>query len=135
MSWLLTGAVLLTGVISASNQINAVEAQKLELDKSAEEEELSADSRELARRQRLNKALSANIVGVSTSGMSGEGTPQSIALDNARTASISEGLEGLSSRLKASQLRRQGRTARSAGRVQAASTLLNTGVRTGQLSG
>ena len=133
MSWLIT-AVVVTGVVSARMQSNAGKAQEIELEKAAEQEEMAADARELGRRQQLNKALSANIVGLSTSGMTGEGTPESIALDNARTASISEGLEGLSSRLKQSQLRRQASTAGSTGNIQAASTLLNTGVKAMALS-
>ncbi|MGB1304009.1 hypothetical protein [Pseudoalteromonas marina] len=135
MSYIIVGAVIVTGAISANNQRNAGKAQQIELEQAAEEEKLSSEARELGRRQQLNKALSANIVSQAMSGTSGEGTPQSIALDNARTASISEGLEGLSSRLKRSQLKRQGANARNQGNTQAASTLLSTAVKTQQLSG
>ncbi len=135
MSYFIVGSVLVSGAISANQQKNAAEADKIEFERAAEIEKISAEGRELARRQQLNKALAANIVGVSTSGTSGEGTPQSIALANAKTASISEGLEGLSSRLKQSQLKRQASNIGSAGNTQAASTLLNTAIKTQQLSG
>ena len=129
--------LLLLGASLASTtvlQINEGEQQKIDLDKQAEEEKLSAESRELGRRQKLNDVLAANIVGVSTSGMSGEGTPESIALANARQASASEGLESLTTRLKQDQLKRQGKDAVRSGRLAATSTLLKGAVQGAQLS-
>ena len=125
MSWLIT-AVVVTGAVTATAQIRAGQAQEIELEKAAEEEKITAESRELARRQQLNKILASNVVGQAVSGIAGEGTPESLALASARQASISEGLEGLSSRLKQAQLRRRAATARTTGRLQAASTLLST---------
>ncbi len=129
--------LLLLGASIASTtvlQINEGEQQKIDLDKQAEEEKLSAEVRELGRRQKLNDVLAANIVGVSTSGMSGEGTPESIALANARQASASEGLESLTTRLKQDQLKRQGKDAVRSGRLAATSTLLKDAVQGAQLS-
>ena len=86
--------------VQANQQKNAAEAQKFEFERQAEEEKISAEGEELTRRQRLNKVLAANVVSQSISGMSGEGTPESIALESAKQAPISEGVEGLSDRLK-----------------------------------
>lgn len=127
MSWLIT-AVVVSGALVAKGQIDTAKAQEIDFEQQAEQEKISAEGRELQRRQQLNKVLSANIVGVSTSGISGEGTPASIALESAKQASISEGIEGLSSRLKRAQLKRQGKNVRAAGNIQAASTLLKSGI-------
>ena len=128
MSFLLI-ATLAAGALQARGQQVAGAQQKIEFEKAAEQEKLSAEAQELERRQKLNKALSANIVGLATSGISGEGTPASIALENAEQASASEGLEGLSSRLKQAQLKRQGSNAYAQGNMAAASTLLQTGTK------
>jgi len=133
MTWLIT-AVVVSGVVTARAAQVVGEEKKIELEKAAEEEKLSAESQELQRRQQLNKVLAANQVAGVTSGISGEGTPQSIALATARTASASEALEGLSSRLKQAQLRRQGRSARTGGRLAATSTLLKSGIQIAGLS-
>ena len=61
------------------------------------------------------------------SGISGEGTPASIALASAERASLSESTIGLSEKLKQAQLRRQASSAKQAGYAQAASTLLKGG--------
>ena len=136
--WVITSSILKVATVAAVGlaakaQINGGKAQQIELESQADQEKISAESRELQRRQQLNKVLSANIVGQATSGMTGEGTPQSISLASAKQVSISEGIEGLSSRLKQSQLRRQGRNAYSAGKLQAASTLIKGGVRIAEL--
>lgn len=127
--------LLAATAVSTVSQVRAGQRDKIELDKAAEEEKLSAESKELARREQLNKVLAANAVAGVTSGISGEGTPQSIALDTARTASTSEALEGLSSRLKQAQLRRQGRSASTGGKLAAASTLLKGGTRAAEIIG
>jgi len=124
-----------TTAVTAVSQVRAGQADKIELDQQAEQEKLAAEAKELSRRQQLNKVLAANAVGQSMSGISGEGTPQSISLATARTASSSEALEGLSSRLRQAQLRRQGRRAVRGGKLAAASTLLQAGVQGASLSG
>lgn len=120
-------------VLTVKGQIDSVKSQEIEFERQAEEEKISAEGRELQRRQKLNKVLAANIVGVSTSGISGEGTPASIALESAKQASLSEGIEGLSTRLKQAQLKRQGKNVRAAGNIQAASTLLKGGFEASKL--
>jgi hypothetical protein len=132
MTWVVVGVAVVGGLVQAESQKNIADAQAFELDRQAEQEKISAEGLELQRRQKLNKVLAANVVGLSTSGISGEGTPASIALGSAQQASISEGLEGLSSRLKQAQLKRQSINATRTGQAQRASTLLTTGVRAAQ---
>lgn len=120
-------------VLTVKGQIDSAKSQEIEFERQAEEEKISAEGRELQRRQKLNKVLAANIVGVSTSGISGEGTPASIALESAKQSSLSEGIEGLSTRLKQAQLKRQGKNVRAAGNIQAASTLLKGGFEASKL--
>ena len=111
--------------LSAYGQIEAGKAQQEALERQAEQEKIAAEGRELQRRQELNKVLASNIVGMSTSGMTGEGTPASIALESAKQIGTSEGMIGLSDRLRQAQLRRQGAMARGTAGIQAASTLLS----------
>ena len=119
------GATLgLTTGLSARGQYISGKTQEIELKRQAEEERLAAQSRELQRREELNRALAANVVGQAMSGISGEGTPASISLASAKKASLSEGTIGLSDKLKQAQLRRQASSARQAGYLQAGSTLL-----------
>ena len=119
------GATLgLTTGLSARGQYISGKTQEIELKRQAEEERLAAQSRELQRREELNRVLAANIVGQSMSGIAGEGTPASISLASAKKASLSEATIGLSEKLKQAQLRRQASSARQAGYLQAGSTLL-----------
>lgn len=111
--------------LSTYGQIEAGKAQQEALERQAEQEKIAAEGRELQRRQELNKVLASNIVGMSTSGMKGEGTPASIALESAKQIGTSEGMIGLSDRLRQAQLRRQGAMARGTAGIQAASTLLS----------
>ena len=101
--------------------------QEDELKRQAEQEKLAAQSRELQRRQELNRALAANMVSMGQSGLAGEGTPASIALASAKQVGISEGAISLTEKLRQAQLRRQGSMAAQTGKLQAASTLLQTG--------
>ena len=91
MSFYLVGAVVLSAVVGVTAERKATAADKIELKRQADEEKLSAEGQEIERRQRLNKVLAANIVGQASSGISGEGTPESIALGSAKKASASEG--------------------------------------------
>ena len=128
MTWLVTAIAITAtaGAVSARTSYVAGKTQEIELNRQAEEERLAAQSRELQRREELNRALASNVVGQSMSGISGEGTPASIALASAKKAGFSESVIGLSEKLKQAQLRRQGRAAKSTGYIQAASTLLST---------
>ena len=137
MSWVITAMAVATaasGVVSARSQYIAGKTQEVELKRQAEEERLAAQSRELQRREELNRALAANVVGQSMSGISGEGTPASIASASAEKASLSEATISLSDKLKQAQLRRQASSAKQAGYLAATSTLLKTGVETVQIA-
>jgi len=123
-----------SGAVSARSQYVAGKTQEIELNRQAEEERISAQSRELQRREQLNKALAANVVGQAMSGISGEGTPASLALASAERASLSEATIGLSDKLKQAALRRQAKSAKKTGYLQAASTLLKTGAQVAQLA-
>ena len=124
MVWVITAIAIATPIVAARGQYVAGKTQEIELNRQAEEERLGAQSRELQRREELNRALAANVVGQSMSGISGEGTPASIALASAKKAGLSEATIGLSEKLKQAQLRRQGRSARQAGYLASTSTLL-----------
>lgn len=121
MSWV----ILATAVIGAHQQYQSGKAQQIELETQAEQEKINAEGKELQRRQQLNDVLASNIASLSSSGISSEGTPQSISLESAKMASISEGMISLSDKLKRAQLIRQGKTAKRVGRTQAVSTLLS----------
>ena len=134
MSWVITAIALTAtaGAVSARGQYVAGKTQEIELKRQAEEERMAAQSRELQRREELNRALASNVVGQAMSGISGEGTPASIALASAERASLSEATIGLSEKLKQAQLRRQASSAKQAGYLAATSTLLKTGAQAAQ---
>jgi len=136
MSWVITAIALTAtaGAVSARGQYVAGKTQEIELKRQAEEERMAAQSRELQRREELNRALASNVVGQAMSGISGEGTPASIALASAERASLSEATIGLSEKLKQAQLRRQASSAKQAGYLAATSTLLKTGAQAAQLA-
>ena len=125
---------IIAALIAASTAVQvygALEAgkdQEAALKTQAEEERVAAESRELERQQKLNKALAANAVGMGMSGIKAEGTPASIALQSAKNIGLSEGMTKLSDRLAQAQLRRQAATAASAAKIGAASTLLRGSV-------
>ena len=120
--------------ITAKLQYDAGKTQQHELDRQADQEKIGAEGRELQRREKLNDVLASNIVSLSGSGISGEGTPQSVSLESAKKASLSEGMIGLSDKLRQAQLRRQGKAAKRQGTVQAGSTLLRGGIDTARLA-
>ena len=124
---------LVAGGVSAYGQVQAGKAQAQQLKEQAKQEELAAQSQELARRQELNRALAANVAALSTAGISGEGTPASLALESAKQAGLSEMTIDLSERLRRSSLERQAKTARQTAGIAAASTLLQSGVQASQL--
>ena len=136
MSWVITAIALTAtaGAVSARGQYVAGKTQEIELKRQAEEERMAAQSRELQRREELNRALAANVVGQAMSGISGGGTPASIALASAERASLSEATIGLSEKLKQAQLRRQASSAKQTGYLAATSTLLKTGAQAAQLA-
>ena len=122
---------LLSGAVGAYGQVQAGKAQKTQLREQAKQEELAAQSQELARRQELNRALAANVAALSTAGISGEGTPASLALESAKQAGLSEMTIDLSERLRRSALERQAKSG--AADLGAAGSLLGGAVKALQL--
>jgi hypothetical protein len=114
--------------VQVYSQLEAGKDQEAALKTQAEEERVAAESRELERQQKLNKALAANAVGMGMSGIKTEGTPSSISLQSSKNVGLSEGRINLSDRLAQAQLRRQASTAASAAKIGAASTLLSGAV-------
>ena len=112
---------------SVYGTVQAGKAQQDAFREQAEQEKIAAEGRELQRKQELNKVLAANAVSASMSGVTGEGTPASIALSSAKQIGSSEGMIGLSEKLKRAQLRRQGDNARATANISATSTLLTSG--------
>tara|TARA_R100001463_G_scaffold11624_3_gene32390 strand:- start:1254 stop:1673 length:420 start_codon:yes stop_codon:yes gene_type:complete len=123
-----------SGGVSAYGQVQAGKAQKMQLREQAKQEELAAQSQELQRRQELNRALAANVAALSTAGISGEGTPASLALESAKQAGLSEMTIDLSERLRRASLERQAKVATQQAGFAAASTLLKSGVQAAQLA-
>ena len=129
MSFAIVAAVA-TIAGTATSVYGTVQAGKAQQDafrEQAEQEKIAAEGRELQRKQELNKVLAANAVSASMSGVTGEGTPASIALSSAKQIGSSEGMIGLSEKLKRAQLRRQGDNARATANISATSTLLKAG--------
>ena len=124
---------LVAGGVGAYGQVQAGKAQAQQLKEQAKQEEFAAQSQELQRRQELNRALAANVAALSTAGISGEGTPASLALASAKQVALSEATIDLSERLRRSSLERQAKTARQTAGIAAASTLLQSGVQASQL--
>jgi hypothetical protein len=127
MSWVITALAVTSAAVSARASYVSGRVQEDELKRQAEQEKVAAQSRELQRRQELNRALAANVVGQGQMGIAGEGTPASIALASAQQAGISEGAMSLTEKLRQAQLRRSGSAAAQTGKLQAASTLLKAG--------
>ena len=123
-----------SGGVSAYGQVQAGKAQKVALKEQAKQEELAAQSQELQRRQELNRALAANVAALSTAGISGEGTPASLALESAKQVGLSEMTIDLSERLRRASLERQAQTAKGTAYIGAASTLLSGGAKAAQLA-
>ena len=117
--------------VGAYGQVQAGKAQEQQLKEQAKQEELAAQSQELQRRQELNRALAANVAALSTAGISGEGTPASLALESARQAGLSEMTIDLSERLRRSALERKAKSG--ATDFKAAGSLLGGAVEALQL--
>ncbi len=132
--WVITAIAVAGAGVSAYGQVQAGKAQEEQMKEQAKQEEFAAQSQELQRRQELNRALAANAAALSTAGISGEGTPASLALASAEQVGLSEATIDLSERLRRSALIRQGKQEAQLGKIQAASTLLKGGVQASQLA-
>jgi len=126
--YLIVAATIATVVgtgVSVYGQVQAGKVQEDALKEQARQEQIAAEGRELERQQQLSKALAANTVGLAAGNIGMEGTPASIALESAKNIGMSEGMIGMSDRLAQAQLKRQGKNAKSAAKLQAGSTLLS----------
>lgn len=110
-----------TTLFTAKTQKNSGKQQQMNIQRQAQVEKIQADQQEVNRRERLNQILAASAVS-SAAGIATES--QAVALNNARNVSSSEASEDLSDRMRQDLLKREGRAARSAGNLNAASTLL-----------
>ena len=128
MTFAIVAAIAVSTAVTAYGQVQGGKIQQREFERQAEEEKIAAEGRELQRKQELNKVLAANAVSASMSGVTGEGTPASIALTSAKQIGTSEGMINLSDKLKRAQLRRQGANARATANIGATSTLLKGAV-------
>lgn len=115
------------GALQADTQMKAAEAQQIQLEQQAEQEKFAARDKELERRRRTNRALAQNVVGQASSGIAGEGSPQTLALSAARQRSLTEGGGAMAQRMRERMLQQKGRSAVSLGRAQAGATLLQSG--------
>ena len=122
--YVVTALIVVGTTAQVYGQLEAGKDQEAALKTQAEQERVAAESRELERQQKLNRALAANAVGMGMSGIKAEGTPASIALQSAKNVGLSEGMLKLSDRLAQAQLRRQAATTASAAKIGAAGTLL-----------
>ena len=136
MSWVITAIALSAAGTATSvyGQVQAGKAQKEQLKEQAKQEEFAAQSQALARRQELNRALAANVASLSTAGISGEGTPASLALESAKQAGLSEMTIDLSERLRRASGHRQAKAAERQAGLAAASTLLKGGLQAAQMA-
>ena len=124
MSFAIVAAITAASTVyTATQQQKAAKSQAEEMLRVQQQEELQAKVDELARREELNATIAANQVAMATSGISGM-TPESIALQSARTASSSEAAIGLSTRLKSAQRARQAANIVETGQAEAMGTLL-----------
>ena len=97
MSYYVAGAFIIGTLYTADQQKESAKQEEYNLEHQAEQEKLQSVDEEVVRRKRLNKILSASIASTSTT-VGGIGTPESLALSNAKTASFSEGAESVSAR-------------------------------------
>mgnify|MGYP003644888763 FL=1 len=125
--WVVVAAIAASTALSAYGQVQTGKIQEQEFERQAEEEKIAAESRELERKQELNRVLAANQVSASMSGITGEGTPASIALESSKQIGSSEAMFELQKNLTIAQRKRQGKNARSIANISATSTLLKGG--------
>jgi hypothetical protein len=124
-------AVAAGAATSIYGQVQAGKAQEEQAIEQARQEKIAAEGRELQRRQELNKALASNIVGASMSGMTGEGSTASLSLESAKQIGTSEGMIGLSEKLKRRQIKMRGKMAKQTGYLNAISSGVNLALGSG----
>ena len=122
---IIAAALALTGqAIQTFATVEAGKAAEEAAERRAEEERIAAQAEELKRREELNRVLASNILSQATSGVAAEGTPSSIALDQAKKIGESESIISLSNRLRRQNLLLAGKTQKKASYIQAGASLL-----------
>ena len=124
MSYVIAAIAITGQVVSTFATVEAGKAAEEAAERRAEEQRIAAQAEELKRREELNRVLASNILAQATSGIAAEGTPESLALEQAKTIGESEGVLALSQRLRERNLLMEGRTARSMANLQAAGSLM-----------
>lgn len=122
MSWVITAIAVSTGA-SIYGQTMSAKAQQAQIKDQMKQEELAAKSEELARREQLNEALAANTVSMAQSGVDATSFA-SLSLASARKASLAEGQEDLSFKLREAALQRRSKNIGAIRDAQIASSLL-----------
>lgn len=120
---------------SAKTQSNTRKEQRIQLEQRAKGEEDSARDRQIERRRRLIRALASQQASAPERGVSiASGSPQAIALDDIRLASLDESTDRAQSRRRILNLRRAGVNATRTGRAEATTTLLQGASQSTQLA-
>lgn len=133
MSWVITAIAVSTGA-SIYGQTMSAKAQQAQIQDQMKQEELAAKSEELARREQLNEALAVNTVSMAQSGVDAASFA-SLSLASARKASLAEGQEDLSFKLREAALQRRSKNISAIRDAQIASTLLQGGMQVLALKG
>lgn len=117
----------IAGAGSAYQQKQSADYQEDVAKYDAEQVTVEARERELVRKEKINKVLAAQIAGLGASGITSEGSPQVLAVNNIRQESL-DGLASDATRAgQQNSLLSQGSAARELGNLQAATTLIGTG--------
>lgn len=124
-------ATAVAGTATAVQQKKSAEYQADVLEKQAEDEETQARERELIRKQKINKVLSAQIAGLGASGITSEGSPQLIATESIRQESLGDLAETSNRSGRSNLLKNKANATRQLGKMQSGVTLLNTAVKSG----
>jgi hypothetical protein len=129
---LAVGTAVVAGV-GAYGSYQAGKAQQYEYKRQAEQEKLSAQDREIERRNRLLQALGQRTVGAAAFGATLEGTPAALINRDAREYSLESLSSQASSASQIAGLKAAGSNAKRAGTIQAIGNLIQAGVSLGNI--
>lgn len=130
---MMIAATAASGAMTAVSARNAGKAQQIELNQAAIQEQDAARESELDRRSRLVRALSSQVTTRAAQGIEMSGSARAIALSDASEADLGLMTDRVNVGRRTTSLRRQGRQAAAQGRIGAASSILDTGARMGEL--
>lgn len=124
--WAITAAVVASTAAGIYGQSVSAKAQQAQIKDQMRQEELAAQSEELARREQLNEALAANMVDVASSGVQAESFA-SLNLNNARKMGLAESQQDLTESLRRAALQRKSKNVSAIRDAGIVSSLLNAG--------